>query len=112
MRQIDQDNFIIRQSDPILVTGATGFIGCKLVEKLLDMGFVNLRCLGRPSGHAQKLEVLCEARRDGGGVSLIKGNLLSKQDCAAATKDVAVIFHLAAGRGEKSFPDAFMNSVV
>jgi len=25
---------------------------------------------------------------------------------------VAVIFHLAAGRGEKSFPDAFMNSVV
>ena len=25
---------------------------------------------------------------------------------------MAVIFHLAAGRGEKSFPDAFMNSVV
>jgi len=41
-----------------------------------------------------------------------KGNLLSREDCVAATKDVAVIFHLAAGRGEKSFPDAFMNSVV
>jgi nucleoside-diphosphate-sugar epimerase len=40
------------------------------------------------------------------------GNLLSREDCNAATQDVAVIFHLAAGRGEKSFPDAFMNSVV
>jgi nucleoside-diphosphate-sugar epimerase len=29
-----------------------------------------------------------------------------------ATRDAAVILHLAAGRGEKSFPDAFLNSVV
>jgi len=29
-----------------------------------------------------------------------------------ATAGVAVIYHLAAGRGEKSFPDAFLNSVV
>ena len=43
---------------------------------------------------------------------VIEGNLLSREDCAAATQDVAVIFHLAAGRGEKSFPDAYMNSVV
>jgi nucleoside-diphosphate-sugar epimerase len=43
---------------------------------------------------------------------VFKGNLLSQEDCIAATKDVAVIFHLAAGTGEKSFPDAFMNSVV
>jgi nucleoside-diphosphate-sugar epimerase len=43
---------------------------------------------------------------------VLKGNLLSRADCEAACKDVAVIFHLAAGTGEKSFPDAFMNSVV
>ena len=43
---------------------------------------------------------------------MVKGNLLSREDCIAATKDVAVIFHLAAGTGEKSFPDAYMNSVV
>jgi nucleoside-diphosphate-sugar epimerase len=42
----------------------------------------------------------------------MKGNLLSRDDCTAAVKDVAVIYHLAAGTGEKSFPDAFMNSVV
>jgi len=43
---------------------------------------------------------------------VVRGNLLSQGDCAAATKDAAVIFNLAAGAGEKSFPDAFMNSVV
>jgi nucleoside-diphosphate-sugar epimerase len=43
---------------------------------------------------------------------VFKGNLLSQEDCMAAAKDAAVIFHLAAGTGEKSFPDAFMNSVV
>jgi nucleoside-diphosphate-sugar epimerase len=40
------------------------------------------------------------------------GNLLSMEDCLRATKDASVAIHLAAGRGEKSFPDAFMNSVV
>jgi nucleoside-diphosphate-sugar epimerase len=43
---------------------------------------------------------------------VLKGNLLSREDCEAACKDVTVIFHLAAGTGEKSFPDAFMNSAV
>ena len=43
---------------------------------------------------------------------MFKGNLLSRVDCETACRDVAVIFHLAAGTGEKSFPDAFLNSVV
>jgi nucleoside-diphosphate-sugar epimerase len=38
--------------------------------------------------------------------------LLSRQDCQAITEDVALIYHLAAGTGTDSFPDAFMNSVV
>jgi nucleoside-diphosphate-sugar epimerase len=42
----------------------------------------------------------------------MRGNLLSREDCERATKDVAAIYHLAAGTGEKSFPDAFMNSVI
>jgi nucleoside-diphosphate-sugar epimerase len=45
-------------------------------------------------------------------VDLVTGNLLSRDDCTSVTKGVAVIVHLAAARGEKSFPDAFMNSVV
>ena len=45
-------------------------------------------------------------------MEIMRGNLLHREDCAAAAKDAAVIFHLAAGRGEKSFADAFLNSVV
>jgi nucleoside-diphosphate-sugar epimerase len=59
-----------------------------------------------------RVEALRGCRRDGAQIEVVEGNLLSREDCNAATKDVAVIFHLAAGRGEKSFPDAFMNSVV
>ena len=43
---------------------------------------------------------------------IIKGNLLAPSDCLTAAKDAAVVYHLAAGTGEKSYPDAFMNSVV
>ncbi len=45
-------------------------------------------------------------------MKVLKGNLLSRQDCDAAAKDVALIYHLAAGTGEKSYPDAYMNAVV
>lgn len=112
MGHTESDDFIIGRDDLILVTGATGFIGSRVVGHLLDLGFRNLRCFARPSSKMARIQALGEARRDGARVELLKGNLLSSEDCAAATKDVAVIFHLAAGTGEKSFPDAFMNSVV
>src|SRR5436309_12049290 len=109
---MERDAFIIGPDDPILITGVTGFIGSRLVESLLDRGFRNLRCFARPSSEVARVDALVRRGRDGAVVEVIKGNLLSREDCVTATKDVAVIFHLAAGRGEKSFPDAFMNSVV
>jgi nucleoside-diphosphate-sugar epimerase len=105
------DGFIAGQDDPILITGATGFIGSRVVRSLLDRGFRNVRCFARPSSNAAVFDSVA-GRRDGASVEVIEGNLLSRDDCAAATRDVRVIFHLAAARGEKSFPDAFMNSVV
>ena len=103
--------FVAGPDDPILITGATGFIGSRVVRSLLDRGFRNLRCFARPSSDVAGIETLL-GRRTGAHIDVIKGNLLSHDDCLAATRDVAVIFHLAAARGEKSFPDAFMNSVV
>jgi len=107
-----RDAFIIGADDPILITGAAGFIGSRLVTRLLEFGFRNVRCFARSSRTRTAVASLSGRRVNGGRVQVIKGNLLSKEDCADAAKDVAVIFHLAAGRGEKSFPDAFMNSVV
>jgi nucleoside-diphosphate-sugar epimerase len=105
-----QKEFIIDNRDLILVTGAAGFIGSKVVEGILRRGFSNIRCLVRSKHRAQKLEASMDVH--GANVEVLYGNLLSPADCSAATKDVAVIYHLAAGAGEKSVPDAFLNSVV
>ena len=103
---------IAGKDDPILITGATGFIGSRVVRGLLARGFRNLRCLARPSSDVAKFDAVVGPRNNGARVDVLQGNLLSREDCAAATRDVAVIIHLAAARGEKSFPDAFLNSVV
>lgn len=107
-----RDSFIVESDDRILVTGATGFIGCRVVESLVDRGFRNILCFARPSSELEGIEAIIERRSPGARIEIFKGNLLSRPDCEAACKNVAIILHLAAGTGEKSFPDAFMNSVV
>jgi len=59
-----------------------------------------------------KLEATAVRQNGRARIEIFKGNLLSRENCLEAAKDVAVIFHLAAGVGEKSVPDAFLNSVV
>src|SRR5215831_4459052 len=106
------DNMTIGMNDSVLVTGATGFIGLKVVENLLERGFHRLRCFARPSGATDKLQKILSQVGGTARVEIIKGNLLCREDCVKAAKDVSVIYHLAAGTSEKSIPDAFMNSVV
>src|SRR5688572_25902407 len=106
------ENAIVQLDDLILVTGAAGFMGPRVVENLLDRGFRNVRCFARPSSNTEKLEASILRHRGQARVEVLKGNLLSREHCLNAVKDVAVIYHLAAGRGEKFFADAFMNSVV
>lgn len=108
---MENGTVIIGPEDLVLVTGANGFIGSRLVRSLVERGFRNLRCFARPSSAVAKIEAIADPHR-GIRIEVIKGNLLSPDNCASAVKGVAVIFHLAAGRGEKSFPDAFANSVV
>jgi nucleoside-diphosphate-sugar epimerase len=109
---MDINSLIVRPGDRILVTGAAGFIGHRVVSALLNSGFSNLRCLTRPSSKMDGLNEVLRIHENSARVEIMTGNLLSNQDCAAAVEGITVVFHLAAGRGEKSFPDAFMNSVV
>src|ERR1051326_7748981 len=99
---------VIGPDERILVTGAAGFIGVRVVEELLDRGFRNLICLVRPSSDLARLETIIERHSRSARIDIVKGNLLSRLDCEAVCNHVAVLFHLAAGTGEKSFPDAFM----
>jgi len=109
---MSSDQFIISPDDKVLITGAAGFIGSRVVKGLLNHGFRNLVCFTRHSSDGKRIDELMELRPSGAKVGKFEGNLLSRADCEAACEGVSVIFHLAAGTGEKSYPDAYMNSVV
>ena len=111
MSQNEHDAFIVSRDDLILVTGANGFIGSRLVKSLLDRGYRNLRCFSRSSNAVARFELVAQGY-PGARLEVVQGNLLSRDDCRIIAKDAAVVFHLAAGRGEKLIPDAFVNSVV
>ena len=106
---MDADNYIITRDEKILVTGANGFVGSKVVETLLQYGYTRLCCLVRSGKNLAKLNAL--ARRYQTDVEVFTGNLLSLDDCRHAAKEASVVYHLAAGV-EKSFPGCFMNSAV
>ena len=107
-----QPGFVAGPDDRILVTGAAGFIGSRVLQDLLDRGQRNLICFVRPTSDVGEIEAILRRRPSNARVDVVKGNLLSRQDCEAACKNAKIILHLAAGIGEKSYPDAFLNSVV
>lgn len=103
--------YLAQPSDRILVTGANGFIGAKVVEVLLGYGFCNLRCFIRPSSRLERLRKVLGPFAAAKNIEFLSGDLLSSDDCRRAADGVSVIYHLAAGI-EKSFAGAFMNSAL
>ena len=69
-----------------------------------------MRCFVRSSRGRAKLDSLIR-QYDAAQIEVIQGNLAYGPDCLKATQDIQIIYHLAAS-GDKSFPDAFLNSVV
>ena len=106
----DRNGYIANPEEPILVTGANGFIGLRVVHTLLSYGFKRVRCLVRPTNNSKYLENMAREFSDA-NVEIVRGNLLSRDVCQIAAKGVSIIYHLAAGI-EKSFPGCFLNSVV
>ena len=109
-RQPLSDKWIITPSDKILITGANGFIGPKVLEMLIQYGFKEIRCFVRSRRNLQELRRIADSPDV--NVDFFQGTLLSKMDCVDATSDVSVVFHLAIGPGGKSFPHSFMNAVI
>ena len=107
-----QTEHIIGRDDPILVTGASGFIGGRVVDNLLERGFQSIRCLVRTSSNLARLEKVIAAHDGQDRVKMVVGNLLSRESARDVSRDAKLILHLAAGTGAKSFADAYLNSVV
>lgn len=102
--------FIVNPEETILVTGANGFIGSRVVRTLLMYGFKRVRCLTRPTSSSRLLDAIVgEFKAD--GLEIVRGNLLSRDICETAADGVSVVYHLAAGI-EKSFPGCVLNSAV
>jgi nucleoside-diphosphate-sugar epimerase len=109
-KQACGNKFVVAPDDLILITGATGFIGSRVVQALFRSGFRNLVCLARSTSDRSRLDAV-ELPADA-KLKIVTGNLLSQNDCATATAGVSAIIHLAAGGSDKSYPDAFMNCVI
>ena len=89
-------------TEPVLVTGGTGFLGSHLVDRLLEAGRTVTVVSRSPQPQL-------EAR----GVSVVVGPLHDPTVCAAAVEGVATVFHVAARVGVWGrYEDFFRDNVV
>ncbi len=87
----------------ILVTGASGFIGSHLAERLVKEKY-NVRVLIRKKENSEdrkdSLELLKKLK-----VEMVEGDLLDKESLEKAVKNMDVIFHLAAIARPMAIPE-------
>jgi len=72
---------IIIYSDRIVITGANGFIGSRVIKALLDYGFMNLRCFVRPYGDLTALNKVINRYKKKATIEIIVGDLLLQENC-------------------------------
>jgi peptidoglycan/xylan/chitin deacetylase (PgdA/CDA1 family)/nucleoside-diphosphate-sugar epimerase len=94
----------------VLVTGAAGFLGRALIERLCVHGYTNIRCNVRRRADISRLDALFE-RLPHIRLEYCVGNLRYRDDAARAVDNVQLIFHLAAGK-KGTAADLFLDSVV
>jgi nucleoside-diphosphate-sugar epimerase len=94
----------------ILVTGAGGFLGQHVVERLAGHGYTDIRCFLRTRGKTARLDSAA-AQFPTAKLEYVYGNLNSRADCARAVDGVELVFHLAAAM-KGGAADMFLNSVV
>jgi uncharacterized protein YbjT (DUF2867 family) len=90
------------QKDRILVTGATGYVGGRLVPLLLQQGY-RVRCMARdPRKLAGRWDAAVTTE---GQLEIVQGDVLQPETLPVALRGVDVAYYLihAMGDGEKGF---------
>lgn len=94
----------------ILITGATGFLGGALLERLLVHGERDIRCFLRASSKRARIDEVVK-RYPQASIELFTGTLGSPADAAKALEGVDIVYHLAAALSGTA-ADMFRNTVV
>lgn len=77
------------QAKHVLVTGATGFIGGRLIERLVQHRGINVRALVRNFAHASRIGRFA--------VEMVPGEVTNARQVSEATDGCDVVFHCAYG---------------
>jgi nucleoside-diphosphate-sugar epimerase len=94
----------------ILVTGAGGFLGKAIVERLLAHGQNDLRCMLRDASKARGLEAIA-ARYPRAQLEFVTVNLRNPIEIPRAVSDADIVIHAAAAL-KGSPAEMFLDSVV
>jgi nucleoside-diphosphate-sugar epimerase len=81
---------MIWTQEKFLITGATGFIGGRVCERLVQAGATNIRALVHSPHHAARIARL--------PIELCPGSLLDPASLAGATRDRTMIVHCGLGQ--------------
>ena len=73
-------------SETFFITGATGFVGGRLAERLTEAG-ARVRCLARPTSNRERLTAT--------GVEFVDGDLTDRAALRRGVEGADVVFHLA-----------------
>jgi nucleoside-diphosphate-sugar epimerase len=91
----------------VLVTGATGFIGSRLVQRCLAEG-MSVRALGRRNNSAEAENA---SELETAGAEFLEVSVADREALAAAMDGVDVVFHLAAAQHEANVSDDYFRSI-
>jgi len=86
----------------VLVTGATGFIGSLLIDRLLESGD-EVTAFARPTADASPLE-----RK---GVRVITGDVRDEREVESAVNGSKIVYHLARAKGHGTRPMSEVKAV-
>jgi len=97
------------KSDLILVTGATGYVGGRLVPRLVEAGY-RVRCLARDPERLKDRPWRTSSPK-GEQVEVAKGDALDKESLVAAMQGVSVAYYLIHGvKGGKVYAERDMRA--